>query len=64
MDSIITFLGVLMLAITGWAFHLQSKVNVQSQTIEDLKELIIMRFDASDNRLTRIEAALNGSLKR
>lgn len=58
-------LFVVAQAITGviWGVRLEGKVNLQDQRTTDLKELINARFDGTDQRLGRIEKALNGNLR-
>lgn len=46
-----------------WGVRLEGKVNLQEQRTTDLKELINTRFDSTDERLKRIERAMNGSLR-
>jgi Tfp pilus assembly protein PilO len=64
---ILSFFGTSIVGALGWAFHINSKVDVQKALQEqkhtDLKELINIRFDSSDKRLERIEKSLNGRLK-
>ena len=45
-----------------WAVRLEGRVNTAIQRHEDLKELINTKFDAIEQRLDRIERALNGAL--
>jgi len=73
LEAIVSVLGAAMLAIFGWAFNLNSKVNVQEQRYSDFLHLIDTKFDSfetlveskfegSNQRLVRIERALNGAL--
>ena len=68
MVAILTTISVFIIgqAIAGiiWGVRLEGKVNLQDQRTTDLKELINQRFDGTDERLKRIERALNGSLFR
>jgi hypothetical protein len=65
--------STLSIGVFGWAFTINSKVNVQGKEIEaneklgvvrqaDLKELINEKFDGVNDRLARIERAMNGKL--
>lgn len=54
---------MICLAVVGWAFNLSSRVSVQEQRHEDLLELISTRFDAVNDRLERIEDAMNGAFR-
>lgn len=58
-----------------WGLRLEGRVNTSEQRFEDLKELIEAKFDGldekqkvihenADNRLARIERALNGHLRK
>ena len=58
----LAFVGQMIGAVV-WGVRQEGRINVQEQRIADLKELINTRFDASDNRLDRIELCLNGRLK-
>ena len=58
----LAFVGQTIGAVV-WGVRQEGRINVQEQRIADLKELINTRFDASDNRLDRIELCLNGRLK-
>jgi len=46
----------IIVGILGWAFNISSRIAVIERAHEDLKEFL-------DIRLSRIERALNGSLK-
>jgi len=61
--ELITGAGVTtVLALGGWVFNAHSRVvKVETQFI-DLKELIQLGFTHQDQRLQRIEKALNGNL--
>lgn len=65
-----TFVSMAILGVIGWALNLNSefkeldgRVNLLDQKHVDLKELINSRFDSTDQRLARIERAMNGSLR-
>ncbi len=72
-----TVTGIIATALAGtigWAFTTQSRVAVLEQTAAEvkelaevrtdgLKELIEEKFESMDNRLARIERAMNGALK-
>jgi len=75
MTNVWLYLATLGTGILGWAFGIEPKIKAVDRKIDsqvalldqkyaDLKELINTRFDNSDDRLTRIETALNGSLRR
>lgn len=64
LDILLGFISTAILAIVGWIFHTNSKVNVTDQKYEDLKELIKALFTGLDKRLERMERSLNGSLYR
>ena len=51
------------IGVVVWSVRQEGRINTQKQRIEDLKELINVRFDNSDERLERIERCLNGRLK-
>lgn len=61
-------LTTLILAVIGWAFSINSRVNVTQQQNIDMKDLIeakfetaFQRFDGFDTRLERVERhVLNG----
>lgn len=72
------FLAACVVGVVGWAFgidpkirqvdaKIDAKIALTDQKYIDLKELINTRFDglekANDQRLGRIERALNGHLK-
>lgn len=57
---VLTLLGGTMLAIIPWAFRLEGRVNVQDVKQEDLKELILAKLQALDDRTKRIESRING----
>ncbi len=65
-DYVKSFIGTAILGIVGWAYNSQMKLKkevsdhdtaiaVLETKHEDLKTLIVTRFDASDGRLERIE---------
>lgn len=62
------FFSICVVAVIAWAFKTESKINVLAQQYIDMKELINARFDASDDRMerieTRIEKVLNGRSDR
>lgn len=93
LSTVVGILGTAVLAVIGWAFQLNSDLNVQKQRHEDLLKLIDTKFDAlveankvayvqrsesmrsmadtidvkfehTNQRLERIERALNGALHR
>ena len=47
-----------------WALRLESRITANDVRHVDLKELIEVRFDAVDQRLERIEKALNGAIHK
>jgi uncharacterized membrane protein YgaE (UPF0421/DUF939 family) len=72
--TLLTIFSGISFAAFGWAFVINTKVNVQEATQEirntDLKELLEEKFNAVDDkllglsdRLGRIERAMNGALK-
>ncbi len=54
--------SVLLAAIIA-AVRLEGRVNTEAQKQMDLKELINVKLDSIDQRLSRIESALNGTLR-
>lgn len=52
------------IAILGWGLGIEPRIQVLKVKQEDLKELIINKFDDQSKRLDRIERALNGALRR
>lgn len=75
LNTLIGVLGAALLAVIGWAFNLQSRVSIYSQRHDDLlrlidtkfdamSEMVDTKFDSSNQRLERIERALNGALHR
>lgn len=74
LDTIVGVIGTTVVGIVGWAIQLNSKVAVNAQKNDDLKELITEKFKGLDERndqrdddlnrrLERIERAMNGALK-
>lgn len=61
--SISIFLAGQVIVGIVWGVRLEGKVNLQEQRTTDLKELINTRFDGTDERLKRIERAMNGKLR-
>ena len=59
-----TVFGTTLLGVIIWALRLEGRVNEQDIKHASLKELIETKFDNMDDRLERIERALNGALKR
>ncbi len=59
-----TPLGLSLLLGVVWAIRLEGRVNMETQRVDDLKELINARFDGVSDRLLRIENALNGSIRK
>lgn len=74
MDAYILFGISSLIGSIVWGLRLEGRVNAASQKIEDkdevyntkvngLRDLINTQFSGVDNRLERIERALNGSIK-
>ena len=62
LNTIVGVLGAGFLAVFGWAFHLNSAVDVLETKHEDLIVLINTKFDDLSRRLDRIEHKLDGRL--
>ena len=62
LETMMSVMGTAVLGVFGWALHLNTRVSVLESQRESLKELIEARFDAVENRLDRIERAMNGHL--
>ena len=58
------YAATLIVGIIVWAVRLEGRINTADQKHLDLKELIEAKFEGLDNRLERIERALNGALRR
>ena len=67
LDWIAGILSTALLAVFGWAFHINTKVNVLDQQHKDFKgylaELLDAKFDLVHQRLDRIDRSLNGKLR-
>lgn len=70
-----TLTASLIVASVVWGLRLEGRVNTTQQQIVDkekfdnarneaMKELLETKFDSVDDRLERIERALNGSMGR
>lgn len=60
----VSILTVIVPAIVGgivWLVRLEGKVALGDQHTRYLEQLINSRFDSSDQRMARIEKALNGA---
>lgn len=77
LGTILAILGIVstIMGVVAWALRLEGRINTAEKLTEtkdelymqkhnDLKELINSKFDTADNRLERIERALNGALHR
>lgn len=73
-DTVVGILATVLAGTIGWAGKTQSRVAVLERGVEDakelatertdgLKELIEEKFDSMDQRLARIERAMNGQLR-
>lgn len=62
MEGYIIFVIATAIGSLVWGLRLEGEVKTAKQRHDDLKELIEVRFDATDARLERIEKALNGAL--
>jgi hypothetical protein len=51
------------LAVVGWAANIGNRVTKIETRQEDLPALITAKFDAVEQRLDRIERAMNGNNK-
>lgn len=60
METLITILSTVGLAVFGWAAHLSSRVTVLETQRDDLETLIETRFGEVNRRLERIENAVTG----
>ena len=67
LDWIAGILSTALLTVFGWAFHINTKVNVLDQQQKDFKgfiaDLLDAKFEAVKNRLDRIDRSLNGKLR-
>lgn len=74
MVDVITLGGVVIAAVV-FGVRQEGRINTQTQRVDDLKELIVQKFDglaevtlvsqsALDKRLDRIERTLNGAWKK
>ena len=61
-NALVTVIGVVVTGLVGWGSKLQSDVKVQDQKITDIKELVNVKLESIDQRLGRIERALNGRI--
>lgn len=62
-DAVLAAVSLVSVGALGWAFSLAERMSVVETEYEGLKELISARFDGVDQRLTRIEVAMNGKLR-
>ena len=64
MQSVIEFvMGTAIVAMVGWIFNTNTKIAVQDKALVDQKELTNVKLESIDQRLARIERALNGYLR-
>lgn len=63
-ETLLGFGGTVIIALIGWAIRLESRLSVQTALHTALIDLINSRHDEVDRRLTRIENALNGAMKK
>ncbi len=63
LEAIIGVMGTAFLAVLGWAIQLSGEVKVIKAEHDGLKELIESKFDGVNQRLDRIEKAMNGHFK-
>lgn len=64
LEAITGFIGTACLGSFAWVFQLGNRVTKVETKVEDLPTLINSQFEALDQRLERIERAMNGSLHR
>lgn len=50
-------------SLAGWVWSISSKVTILETKEPGLKEILDVKFENLDQRLGRIERALNGSLR-
>lgn len=62
-DAILGVVSILSVGSIGWAFNLAQRLSVIETEYDGLKDLINVQFDGVNQRLGRIETAMNGSLK-
>ena len=64
--GVVTALATAMMGLVAWIITLGTRVSVVENTVQSdkdhIEELLEVRFDAVDDRLSRIEGALNGYL--
>lgn len=59
LEYVSSFLGTALLGVIAWSFQLNSRISVLEQQHVDLKELINLRFDATDSRLYNIDRGIH-----
>lgn len=68
MTTLLTFLppfaAACLVGVVGWAIGINPRLSVIETRHADLKELIGSQLAETNRRLTRIETALNGALRR
>lgn len=63
LTAIVGVLGAGLLGVIGWAFNINSSVEVLKTKHDGLITLIDTRFEEMNRRLDRIERALNGRVR-
>ena len=58
------YISTVLLGSIIYAIRLEGRVNTEAQKQIDLKELINTKLDSIDQRLGRIEQAMNGALRK
>lgn len=75
LSAVVGILGTAVLAIIGWAVNMTSRVNVLEKgkvdlillintKLDSIDEKMDIKFDATGQRLDRIERSMNGHLQR
>lgn len=63
LTTIVGVIGAGLLGVIGWAFNINSSVEVLKTKHDGLITLIDTRFEEINRRLDRIERALNGRVR-
>lgn len=66
-EAALGLLGIVSTGTIAWAYNLGTKVSALEQANDDfkefMKELLDAKFEPINQRLSRIESAMNGHLK-
>lgn len=63
LETVLGLMGTAMLGVAAWTFQLGNRVTRIETRQDDLPTLLDAKFDPINQRLARIERALNGVLK-